>query len=427
MSLLAGQVLVPSGARQHDQLGRSARASVRDPAATVERLAALAHPVPGSPGQGKLVLSGDFVKPPLLLAAITDLVPQQEVPEVPVVATAPSIGRQAEGVRQLARVTSHGVTTARTPSGRAASSPPGRKTRAPVRALQLNGRQALGAATRPTASQTGRSVNTIGKVVSSVQRTRSALAPHTTWKVRSEAGTGSLTQGLTAQAAMVAALDRPRQVQSTYVAAGPDVSEQTIARVPKGFSRWPSLPGASEPSAAASRTPLQVPVIVPVPPGRSDALRPVNGGPLRFSRHLSGLNAVLGAAQPVGRVVPPPISGHKPTATKLQVDLARPNRPLSQVVPPVPPTQPGGRSTSSRHYKVSSARVAGGIPSNGTSVTSSQDPLIVNLTGDILVDGRKLGRLTASSQARAAALPAHGPSRVNLHVVPSYSGAQIPQ
>ena len=53
-------------------------------------------------------------------------------------------------------------------------------------------------------------------------------------------------------------------------------------------------------------------------------------------------------------------------------------------------------------------------------------PQVVNLTGGVTVDGRRLGRLTASSQAREASLPARGPSRVNLRTVPIYSGMQIP-
>ncbi len=51
---------------------------------------------------------------------------------------------------------------------------------------------------------------------------------------------------------------------------------------------------------------------------------------------------------------------------------------------------------------------------------------VVNLTGAVMMDGRRLGRITASSQARDASLPARGPSRVNLRAVPIYSGMKIP-
>ena len=50
----------------------------------------------------------------------------------------------------------------------------------------------------------------------------------------------------------------------------------------------------------------------------------------------------------------------------------------------------------------------------------------VNLVGSIMMDGRRLGQLTASAQAREASLPARGPSRVNRRVIPVYSGMQIP-
>ena len=50
----------------------------------------------------------------------------------------------------------------------------------------------------------------------------------------------------------------------------------------------------------------------------------------------------------------------------------------------------------------------------------------VNLVGSITVDGRKLGKITASAQAQQTSLPARGTSRVNLRTVPIYSGMQIP-
>ena len=50
----------------------------------------------------------------------------------------------------------------------------------------------------------------------------------------------------------------------------------------------------------------------------------------------------------------------------------------------------------------------------------------VNLAGSITVDGRKLGKITASAQAQQTSLPARGTSRVNLRTVPIYSGMQIP-
>ena len=53
--------------------------------------------------------------------------------------------------------------------------------------------------------------------------------------------------------------------------------------------------------------------------------------------------------------------------------------------------------------------------------------MIVSLMGDVVIDGRRLGQVAASSQASQASLPAHGPSRVNLRAVPIHSGMQIPQ
>lgn len=50
----------------------------------------------------------------------------------------------------------------------------------------------------------------------------------------------------------------------------------------------------------------------------------------------------------------------------------------------------------------------------------------INIVGALTVDNRRLGHLTASSQAREASLPARGPSRVNLRAVPIFSGMKIP-
>lgn len=62
----------------------------------------------------------------------------------------------------------------------------------------------------------------------------------------------------------------------------------------------------------------------------------------------------------------------------------------------------------------------------GGQASEAEKAFVVNLTGDVVIDGRRLGRITASSQAREASLPARGPSRVNLRAVPIYSGTQIP-
>lgn len=72
---------------------------------------------------------------------------------------------------------------------------------------------------------------------------------------------------------------------------------------------------------------------------------------------------------------------------------------------------------------MTSASIAAGRDHGNTSTVA---PHLVNLTGAVNLDGRRLGRLTASSQAREATLPSRGPSRVNLRAVPVYSGMRIP-
>ena len=81
----------------------------------------------------------------------------------------------------------------------------------------------------------------------------------------------------------------------------------------------------------------------------------------------------------------------------------------------------------SDHLVVPSPMIAGSSVDNRAKLAEpNRSQRSVNLTGAIVVDGRRLGLITASSQARQASLPARGPSRVNLRAVPIYSGMQIP-
>ncbi len=97
-----------------------------------------------------------------------------------------------------------------------------------------------------------------------------------------------------------------------------------------------------------------------------------------------------------------------------------------------PPAGLPGRSTATpigsvTQGDVGSRQVAGpgAVAEEGSGVEAGR--MMVNLMGDVVVDGRRLGQVVASSQVRQASLPAHGPSRVNLRAVPIHSGMQIPQ
>ena len=101
-----------------------------------------------------------------------------------------------------------------------------------------------------------------------------------------------------------------------------------------------------------------------------------------------------------------------------------------QVIPPANTTRRSATTASPVPMRPDDAYqprpAAGQQASEGRSTTASP-AIVVNLTGDVVMDGRRLGLLTAASQARDASLPAHGQSRVNLRAVPIYSGAQIPR
>ncbi len=101
-----------------------------------------------------------------------------------------------------------------------------------------------------------------------------------------------------------------------------------------------------------------------------------------------------------------------------------------QVVPPAsmpnrPVAAPADKTMQNRsgnqQAAYSSASGEGGFG------TDAGRMVMVSLAGDVVIDGRRLGQVAASSQASRASLPAHGPSRVNLRAVPIHPGMQIPQ
>jgi len=59
-------------------------------------------------------------------------------------------------------------------------------------------------------------------------------------------------------------------------------------------------------------------------------------------------------------------------------------------------------------------------------MAGSAGPIVVTLSGNVVVDGRQLGRMAASSAGDQAAMPAAGPARLNLRATPVFSGTQLP-
>ncbi len=116
--------------------------------------------------------------------------------------------------------------------------------------------------------------------------------------------------------------------------------------------------------------------------------------------------------------------------------VSAPRRELSQdvlqrqVVPPAfTAGRPGASSTGGVMQGSADSRQAAGpgaVAEGGQGMEAGR-MMMVSLTGDVVIDGRRLGQVAASSQASQASLPAHGPSRVNLRAVPIHSGMQIPQ
>ena len=52
--------------------------------------------------------------------------------------------------------------------------------------------------------------------------------------------------------------------------------------------------------------------------------------------------------------------------------------------------------------------------------------MMVTLRGDVLMDGRKMGRLVATGQTSAASLPTLSGSAINLRAMPIFAGTSAP-
>ena len=147
---------------------------------------------------------------------------------------------------------------------------------------------------------------------------------------------------------------------------------------------------------------------------------------LRLPKHAS--------QEGIARVGLPAIWFGSPVDTQVKTAstaLSRQREDLQQqAVPPAVfdrSVRRGGGSTRHQAVGTAASTASASVADGGRGETGLTTPVQkVNLAGAVILDGRRLGRLTASSQAREASLPARGPSRVNLRAVPIYSGMQIP-
>ncbi|WP_428375200.1 hypothetical protein [Lichenicoccus sp.] len=88
-------------------------------------------------------------------------------------------------------------------------------------------------------------------------------------------------------------------------------------------------------------------------------------------------------------------------------------------------TSSGRREAASQRYPGSPAaqsaeRLAGGFAGSGQGDTT------IALTGDIIIDGRKLGRIAAATQVSGASLPPRSASAVNIKALPIFTGSSVP-
>lgn len=215
---------------------------------------------------------------------------------------------------------------------------------------------------------------------------------------------------------------RDTVVSATVAAAARH--EDVPGHTGRGVGALPALlrAGNRRDQTPADAPSWQLPSPESVPDATTLAADPARAGQGSFTSPAAGSAPVAG--QPSWMI---PMSGGAASAAReagVAMELQR-----RVVPPPTPIARPPASSAAS------AGRQWLGRPSDHDPGQQAPDgqgafsgtPLVVHLTGDVMLDGRRLGQLTASSQARQASLPSHGTSRVDLRAVPIYSGAQVPR
>ena len=65
-------------------------------------------------------------------------------------------------------------------------------------------------------------------------------------------------------------------------------------------------------------------------------------------------------------------------------------------------------------------------PDGSGAAQGVQAGMMVTLRGDVMLDGRKMGRMVAAGQTSAASLPTVSASAVNLRAMPVFAGTRAP-
>lgn len=388
-------------------------------------------------------LSGRDVLPPVRTKGVLSMpaadaeggaVVQQDGHRVP--PSARALGRQADVVQRASMITAlfRAVPTLH-PAGVAAPGrvPPVGSGRTMSISAPAPGPGLDGVAAR--ASLPLKKTATVLPALATEFRSRTAMS------VASGRRTGvALVVASPANAAVLASAATPVEPGQVVASGGMPGSVVPPGRPPAGPSARVTA-GAAALGMVVARPPTAMAggVAPPVPPVEASELLP-DGSPTLAGAGVppalaaaTGAPAVqVGAAAGLHRIAPLPASNALvPLSRRSATPAVVAGRPAAigqlhgQVVP-LPPSRrpPAGRVEAAVSSAWGDHRDAG--LSNGRGDGANMPPLIVNLTGDVVIDGRRLGRITATSQAREASLPAYGPSRVNLRAVPLYSGAQVP-
>ena len=203
----------------------------------------------------------------------------------------------------------------------------------------------------------------------------------------------------------------------------------TLASISSGGSRSSSAPQL----AAGESRPFPATQLAAARSDRSDTSRLAKASVLR--RDVVGASPITAGS---------PRSGIFPRAAALSAENSTPSPVTSFALNVVPrgvaPGNPrearsaAAIKTSSRLASISGGPAADIVPSPQPSTPTSQKgsnagpqvASVIALRGDVVMDGRKIGRLVAAGQTSAASLPSISSSAVNLKAMPVFAGTSVP-
>ena len=117
-----------------------------------------------------------------------------------------------------------------------------------------------------------------------------------------------------------------------------------------------------------------------------------------------------------------PLQGHEVVPRRVNGALV--DTRMTQAAPATASAVTASRRGHESQYQMPTDRISS--HSDAAALPGGQPGMMVTLRGDVLMDGRKMGRLVATGQTSAASLPTLSGSAINLRAMPIFAGTSAP-